>query len=148
MQSNSTPSDMADNILKALDDIIMPPSGKRASITTAQVQEIRTKVQTLAQMLSSQPSPVDLLHAIQATKKDVNVKTAEILQALPKKGEAWEFDYQRPDSVGRLRAFHGNFGMLVRAYAYIAALGRDGLRNVSRLAILNANYVRKRLESR
>jgi glycine dehydrogenase subunit 2 len=58
----------------------------------------------------------------------------------------WRFDYDRPDSIGRLRAFHGNFGMLVRAYAYILALGQDGLIDVSRRAILNANYVRKRLE--
>jgi glycine dehydrogenase subunit 2 len=62
--------------------------------------------------------------------------------------DAWQFDYCRPDSIGRLRAFHGNFGMLVRAYAYIAALGKDGLGEVSRTAILNANYVRKRLEDR
>ena len=58
----------------------------------------------------------------------------------------WKFTYSRPDSIGRLRAFHGNFGMLVRAYAYILALGCDGLSEVSRRAILNANYVRKRLE--
>ncbi|MBV8773568.1 MAG: aminomethyl-transferring glycine dehydrogenase subunit GcvPB [Deltaproteobacteria bacterium] len=60
----------------------------------------------------------------------------------------WRFDYDRPDSIGRLRAFHGNFGMLVRAYAYILALGGDGLAKMSRHAILNANYVRKRLEDR
>ncbi len=60
----------------------------------------------------------------------------------------WQLDYNRPDSIGRLRAFHGNFGMLVRAYAYILALGQDGLTDVSRRAILNANYLRKRLEDR
>ena len=60
----------------------------------------------------------------------------------------WDLDYDLPDSVGRLRAFYGNFGMLVRAYAYIRALGSDGLRDVSRLAILNANYVRKLLDDR
>jgi glycine dehydrogenase subunit 2 len=63
-------------------------------------------------------------------------------------GHGWDFDYERPDSIGRLRAFHGNFGMLVRAYAYILALGGDGLHEVSRMAILNANYVRKRLEEK
>jgi len=56
-------------------------------------------------------------------------------------------DNDRPDSIGRLRSFHGNFGMLVRAYAYILALGGDGLALASRLAILNANYVRKRLDA-
>jgi glycine dehydrogenase subunit 2 len=63
-------------------------------------------------------------------------------------GGTWQFAYDRPDSIGRLRAFHGNFGMLVRAYAYILALGQDGLTDVSRRAILNANYLRKRLEDR
>jgi glycine cleavage system P protein (glycine dehydrogenase) subunit 2 len=64
-----------------------------------------------------------------------------------KQGAAgWEFDYDRPESIGRLRSFHGNFGVLVRAWAYILALGGDGLAEASRLAILNANYVRKRLE--
>ncbi|HKV54057.1 MAG TPA: aminomethyl-transferring glycine dehydrogenase subunit GcvPB [Candidatus Binataceae bacterium] len=58
----------------------------------------------------------------------------------------WVLDGERPDSIGRLRAFHGNFGMLVRAYAYILALGGEGLAQVSRLAILNANYLRKGLE--
>lgn len=59
---------------------------------------------------------------------------------------SWQFVYDRPDSIGRLRTFHGNFGMLVRAFAYILALGHDGLTEVSRRAILNANYLRKRLE--
>jgi glycine dehydrogenase subunit 2 len=60
----------------------------------------------------------------------------------------WQFTYDRPDSIGRLRTFHGNFGMLVRAFAYILALGHDGLTDVSRCAILNANYLRKRLADR
>jgi glycine dehydrogenase subunit 2 len=63
-----------------------------------------------------------------------------------KQASGWRFVSDRPDSIGRLRAFHGNFGMLVRAYAYILALGQDGLTEVSRRAILNANYLRKRLE--
>jgi glycine dehydrogenase subunit 2 len=58
----------------------------------------------------------------------------------------YEFDNDRPDSIGRLRSFHGNFGMIVRAYAYILALGGDGLGMASRLAILGANYVRTRLQ--
>src|SRR6266849_4621655 len=55
-------------------------------------------------------------------------------------------DYNRPDSIGMLRSFFGNFGMLVRAYTYILAMGGDGLSAATRIAILNANYVRKRLE--
>jgi glycine dehydrogenase subunit 2 len=50
-----------------------------------------------------------------------------------------------PDSVGRVLAFHGHFGVLVRAYSYIRSMGPDGLRQASRLAVLNANYVRERL---
>jgi glycine dehydrogenase subunit 2 len=68
-----------------------------------------------------------------------------IVQRDDRNGE-WQFDYDRPDSIGRLRSFHGNFGMLVRAYTYILALGGDGLAQASRHAILNAAYVRKRLE--
>jgi len=60
--------------------------------------------------------------------------------------DGWRFDYDRPQSIGRVRAFYGNFGVLVRALAYIMACGADGLRQVTFDAILNANYVRKRLE--
>ncbi len=67
---------------------------------------------------------------------------------LKKTERGWVFDEDRPDSIGRLRSFHGNFGMLVRAYAYILALGGDGLAQASRTAILAANYIRKRLEDR
>ncbi len=52
----------------------------------------------------------------------------------------------RPKSIGRVRSFFGNFGVLVRAYAYIMSLGADGLAEVSRMALLNANYIRRRLE--
>jgi glycine dehydrogenase subunit 2 len=48
-------------------------------------------------------------------------------------------------SIGRLKAFHGNFGMHVRAYTYIALHGAEGLKAISRHAVLNANYVRVRL---
>ena len=53
----------------------------------------------------------------------------------------YTLDYDRPKSIGKVRSFYGNFGMLVRAYAYIRALGADGLREVSDAAVLNANYV-------
>ena len=48
-------------------------------------------------------------------------------------------------SIGRLGLFHGNFGVLVRAYAYILSLGADGLRGISEAAVLNANYLLVRL---
>jgi glycine dehydrogenase subunit 2 len=50
-------------------------------------------------------------------------------------------------SVGRLGLFHGNFGVLVRAYTYIRSLGADGLRSISEAAVLNANYVQSRLRA-
>src|SRR5205814_1633406 len=56
---------------------------------------------------------------------------------------AWTED--APKSVGRLRAFYGNFGILVRAHAYLARLGGPGLAEATRLAVLNANYLRARL---
>jgi glycine dehydrogenase subunit 2 len=56
------------------------------------------------------------------------------------------FDYSRPQSVGRVRAFYGNFGMFVRALAYILANGPDGLRETTEDAVLNANYIRKGIE--
>ena len=56
------------------------------------------------------------------------------------------FNYDRPDSVGRVRMFYGNFGMFVRALAYILANGPDGLRQTTEDAVLNANYIRKKLE--
>ncbi len=51
----------------------------------------------------------------------------------------------RPHSVGRVHSFHGNFGILVRALVYLSSLGPEGLREVSRTAILNANYLMRRL---
>ncbi len=54
-------------------------------------------------------------------------------------------DYDRPRSVGRVHSYYGNFGILVRALVYILNLGPEGLLRVSRTAILNANYLMRRL---
>jgi len=56
------------------------------------------------------------------------------------------WDYNRPHSIGRVRAFYGNTGMFIRALAYILANGPDGLRQTTEDAVLNANYIRKKLE--
>ena len=56
------------------------------------------------------------------------------------------WNYDRPQSVGRVRAFYGNTGMFIRALAYILANGPDGLRQTTEDAVLNANYIRKKLE--
>jgi glycine dehydrogenase subunit 2 len=58
----------------------------------------------------------------------------------------YDLDYDRPDSIGRLRGFQGNYGVFVRAYAYIRSLGAAGLREVSEVAVLNANYLLARLK--
>jgi len=65
---------------------------------------------------------------------------------LKRAGKKWAYDYRRKDSIGRVRAFYGNFGVLVRALAYILAHGGPGLRNVTLDAVLNANYIRRKLE--
>ncbi len=65
---------------------------------------------------------------------------------LKRSGKKLAFDYKRNDSIGRVRAFYGNFGVLVRALAYILAHGGPGLRNATVDAVLNAVYIRKQLE--
>jgi glycine dehydrogenase subunit 2 len=55
-------------------------------------------------------------------------------------------DWKRPASIGKLQAFWGNFGVCVRAFAYIRSMGPEGLKEASENAVLNANYVLKRLE--
>jgi glycine cleavage system P protein (glycine dehydrogenase) subunit 2 len=65
---------------------------------------------------------------------------------LKRAGKKWAYDYKRPKSIGKVKAFYGNFGVLVRALAYILAHGGDGLRNATLDAVLNANYIRRGLE--
>jgi glycine dehydrogenase subunit 2 len=54
-------------------------------------------------------------------------------------------EHGHPDSIGRMRAFHGNFGVLVRALTYMRSLGPEGMRRIAEIAVLNANYIRARL---
>ncbi len=54
-------------------------------------------------------------------------------------------DHGHPESIGRVRAFNGNFGVLVRALTYMRSMGPDGLRRIAHIAVLNANYIRARL---
>jgi glycine dehydrogenase subunit 2 len=58
---------------------------------------------------------------------------------------SFDLDLDRPRSIGRLRGFQGNYGVFVRSYAYIRSLGASGLREVSEVAVLNANYLLARL---
>jgi Glycine cleavage system protein P (pyridoxal-binding), C-terminal domain len=79
----------------------------------------------------------------------VGVKKALIpflpVPVVVKEGDRYRLDYDRPQSIGRVKGFYGNFGMLVRAYAYIRTMGPDGLRQVAENAVLNANYLMRRL---
>lgn len=63
-----------------------------------------------------------------------------------KNDDHYSLDYDRPQSVGRVRTFFGNVGVLIRAYCYIRTHGPDGLRHVSENAVLNANYLLNRVK--
>lgn len=69
------------------------------------------------------------------------------LPVIEKTEKGYVLDSKRPHAIGRVHAFYGNFGNLVRAYTYIRRMGAPGLKEVSTNAILNANYVRKRLSA-
>lgn len=63
-----------------------------------------------------------------------------------KNGDKFELDYDRPKSIGKVRSFFGNVGILFRGWAYIRTLGPDGLKRVSDHAVLNANYLLSRVK--
>jgi glycine dehydrogenase subunit 2 len=63
-----------------------------------------------------------------------------------KRDDVYRLDYDRPQSLGRVRSFQGNFGMFVRAYTYIREMGGEGLKMASTLAVLNARYLWARLK--
>ena len=57
----------------------------------------------------------------------------------------YALDYSYPDSIGKIKGFYGNFSVLLKAYIYILMMGRDGLTEASEIAVLNANYMKKKL---
>lgn len=63
-----------------------------------------------------------------------------------KVGDKYTLDYERPNSLGKVKSFYGHFTILVRAYTYILTLGAQGLREVSETAVLNANYMMHKLK--
>ncbi|MBO1000697.1 aminomethyl-transferring glycine dehydrogenase subunit GcvPB [Bacillus sp. SD075] len=80
----------------------------------------------------------------------VGVKS-DLIPYLPKplvvkQGEQIVLDYDRPQSIGRVKPYFGNFGINVRAYTYIRSMGPDGLKAVTENAVINANYMMRRLE--
>jgi glycine dehydrogenase subunit 2 len=65
---------------------------------------------------------------------------------IEKEGEHYRLNHDRPHSIGKVRAFYGNFGVILKAYAYILSMGGEGLKRASEMAVLNANYLMKRLK--
>ncbi|WLR60486.1 aminomethyl-transferring glycine dehydrogenase subunit GcvPB [Guptibacillus hwajinpoensis] len=65
---------------------------------------------------------------------------------LVKENNAYRFEYDRPQSIGRVKPYYGNFGINVRAYTYIRTMEPEGLKQVSENAVLNANYMMRRLQ--
>jgi len=61
-------------------------------------------------------------------------------------GNQYRLDYDKPHSIGKIRGFYGNVGVLLKAFAYILSLGAEGLEEVAEVSVLNANYVMKKLE--
>lgn len=57
----------------------------------------------------------------------------------------YSLDYDRPHSIGKIKGFYGNFGVLVKAYAYLLLMGAEGLNEVTDAAVLNANYIMRKL---
>ncbi len=75
----------------------------------------------------------------------------ELIEFLPvplidKKNGKFVFNYKVNNSIGKVRAFYGNFGVLVKAYAYIYGLGAEGLKQIANISVLNANYILNKLE--
>jgi glycine dehydrogenase subunit 2 len=66
--------------------------------------------------------------------------------ALRKTEDGFHWDYDIPRSIGQIRSFFGNIGVLIRAYTFIKTLGNTGLREMSETAVVNANYLKKKLE--
>jgi glycine dehydrogenase subunit 2 len=80
----------------------------------------------------------------------VGVKS-QLVKFLPvpiveKKGDSYILDYEKPYSIGKIKSFYGNFGVAVKAYAYILSMGADGLLEASQKAVLNANYMMSKLK--
>jgi len=76
--------------------------------------------------------------------------TAELAKFLPGPmvafdGERYYWDHDRPDSIGKVRSFHGNIQAVLRSYAWIMAHGAEGIRTVAETAVINNNYLAKRL---
>ena len=61
-------------------------------------------------------------------------------------GEKYFFNYDLKNSIGKVKSFYGNFGILLRAYTYIKIMGSDGLREAAEISVLNSNYMKEKLK--
>ena len=77
--------------------------------------------------------------------KEVLVPFLPVSRVAKREDGSYSLEYSYRDSIGYIAAFYGNFGIILRAYAYILTLGRKGLVRVAENAVINANYIRKRL---
>jgi len=68
------------------------------------------------------------------------------IPVIESRGESYRLNDDRPHSIGKVKTFYGNFGVLIKAYAYILSMGAEGLKKASEMAVLNANYLMKRLK--
>lgn len=63
-----------------------------------------------------------------------------------KVGNEYKLDFDRPETIGKVSTYYGNFGMVLRAYVYALMLGAEGMKRTSEMAVLNANYIAKKLD--
>lgn len=65
---------------------------------------------------------------------------------IKKQDDCFDFDYDIPKTIGKVKAFYGNFSVIVKAYAYILSLGKENIKDISYDAVLNANYLKEKLK--
>ena len=65
---------------------------------------------------------------------------------IEKQNNEYILNYDRKDSIGKIKNFYGNFGVMVKSFVYILTMGKDGLKKASQMAVLNANYLKENLK--
>lgn len=77
----------------------------------------------------------------------VKIKLEKFLPTprIVKKDGKYFLDYDAPESIGKIKGFYGNFSVLLKAYIYIMMMGKDGLKEASEIAVLNSNYMKKKI---
>ncbi len=80
--------------------------------------------------------------------KDFLIEFLPTSRIIMREDGTYTLDYKKPESIGYISPFYGNFGILLRAFAYILYMGSDGLIEISENAVLNANYLKSRLKER